>query len=115
MCGSSAFREVFAPTREEGGLGKNDMEIQLYRVHQGLIIAKKTSYVLLVAHLFASLNVHLVHLRSVFLGSIFLSSEFIGIYHFLISVLIVTGCHRYGSILTCWFHWCKMSLDVTRS
>lgn len=70
MCGSSAFRKVFASSREEGGLGENDMEIQLYRVHQGRIIAKKTSYVLLVAHLFASLNVHLVHLGSIlFLGS----------------------------------------------
>lgn len=68
VCGSSAFREVFAPTREEGGLGKNDMEIQLCRVHKGGIIAKKTSYVLLVAHLFASLNVHLVHLRSILFG-----------------------------------------------
>lgn len=65
VCGSSAFGEVFTPTREEGGLGKNDMESQLYRVCQGRIIAKKTSYVLLVAHLFASLNVHVVHLRSV--------------------------------------------------
>lgn len=69
MCVVQVHLEKFLPpTREEGGLGKNDVEIQLYRVHQGLIIAKKTSYVLLVAHLFASLNVHLVHLRSIFLG-----------------------------------------------
>lgn len=68
MCGSSAFRKDFAPAREEGGLGENDMESQLYRVHQGCIIAKKTSCVLLVAHLFASLDVHLVHLGSLLFG-----------------------------------------------
>ena len=69
LCGSSAFRKVIASTRQECGVGKNDviidMEIQLARVNQGGIIAKKTFDVLLVAHLFADLNLQSVHFGSI--------------------------------------------------